>query len=347
MRDRFLDLWRLHHDAGPLLHFRQPHGVWVDEHIKNPQLRSLLRRLMAPETPTLFLLMVLGYLSRGWLSRPQGGTARFRDALINHYEALGGRAVLNTTVEEVLVSNDRATGVRLTDGTMIPADVVISTASGPETVFRLLAGRYGAAEWKARTSEWRMFQPIVLASFGVARTFDDQPSTLLVDGVEPFVIGGFSHDHLYLRIYNEDPAFAPEGHTVIQAMLSTDYDWWATRGVQYQQEKDLAAGRILDAIDRHLPGVKANVQMTDVATPLTFWRNARSWRGAFEGWMPDSNVFTHVPKRLPGLDGFYMAGQWVEPGGGVPIATMSGRHVMEIICAAMDRPFSPPPRRTA
>jgi phytoene desaturase len=347
LRDRFMDVWRLRRDAGALVHFRKPHGVWVDEHIKSPRLHALLRRLMTPETPALFLLMVLGYLSRGWLSRPQGGTARFRDALIDHYEALGGRTVLNTTVEEVLVSNDCATGVRLTDGSMIPADIVVSTASAPETVFRLLAGRYGASEWKIRMSEWRMFQPIVLASFGVARAFDDQPSTLLVDAVEPFVIGGFSHDHLYLRIYNEDPAFAPPGHTVVQAMLPTDYDWWATRGVQYQQEKDLAAERILEAIDRHVPGVKANVQMIDIATPLTFWRNARSWRGAFEGWMPDSNLFTHVPKTLPGLERFYLAGQWVEPGGGVPVATMSGRHVVEIMCAATGRTFAPPPRQPA
>jgi phytoene dehydrogenase-like protein len=80
--------------------------------------------------------------------------------------------------------------------------------------------------------------------------------------------------------------------------------------------------------------------MVDVATPLTFWRNARAWRGAFEGWLP-SNPFTHIPKQLPGLDGFYMAGQWLEPGGGVPMAVMSGRHVIEILCRDQRRPFVP------
>jgi hypothetical protein len=34
------------------------------------------------------------------------------------------------------------------------------------------------------------------------------------------------------------------------------------------------------------------------------------------------------------------ARQRVEPGG-VPVPTMSGRHVVEIICAALDRPFMP------
>jgi phytoene dehydrogenase-like protein len=82
--------------------------------------------------------------------------------------------------------------------------------------------------------------------------------------------------------------------------------------------------------------------MTDIATPLTFWRSARSWRGAFEGWLPSSDAFKHVSKQLPGLDGFYMAGQWVEPGGGVPMAVMSGRQVVELVCAALGRPFAPP-----
>jgi phytoene dehydrogenase-like protein len=98
---------------------------------------------------------------------------------------------------------------------------------------------------------------------------------------------------------------------------------------------------VLTSIDRHLPGVRGSVRLVDLATPLTFWRNARSWRGAFEGWTPSSNALKHVPKELPGLERFYMAGQWVEPGGGVPVATMSGRHVVEIMCAALDRPFVP------
>ena len=44
-------------------------------------------------------------------------------------------------------------------------------------------------------------------------------------------------------------------------------------------------------------------------------------------------------KTLPGLDGFYMAGQWVEPGGGLPTVAMSGRNVIHIICKRDKKPF--------
>ena len=30
-----------------------------------------------------------------------------------------------------------------------------------------------------------------------------------------------------------------------------------------------------------------------------------------------------LPRRLPGLDDFYMVGQWVQPGGGLPTGVMT------------------------
>jgi len=337
--ERLRDIWGLRGSFGAVVHFRKPLASWIQDDLKSPRLQAIFRRLLPAETPTLFLVMVLGYLSRGWLSRPEGGTARFRDALVDRYQQLGGVSLLNTTVEEILVSEGRARGVRLTDGTLVDADVVVSTSSAPETVFRLLAGRFGAKEWRARMETWKLFQPIVLASYGVSTPLTGEPGMLLIDGIDPLLVGNRPNGHLYLRVYNDDPAFAPPGHAVVQAMLETEYDWWATRGARYQAEKDDTTRRVLDAIEQHLPHVNGHVQMTDIATPLTFWRNARSWRGAFEGWLPTSDAFKHVPKQLPGLDGFFMAGQWVEPGGGVPMAVMSGRQVVELVCADLGRPF--------
>jgi phytoene dehydrogenase-like protein len=39
-----------------------------------------------------------------------------------------------------------------------------------------------------------------------------------------------------------------------------------------------------------------------------------------------------MSKKLPGLESFYMAGQWVEPGGGLPPSALSGRNVIQLIC---------------
>jgi phytoene dehydrogenase-like protein len=47
-----------------------------------------------------------------------------------------------------------------------------------------------------------------------------------------------------------------------------------------------------------------------------------------------------LPKTLPGLDNFYLAGQWVEPGGSVTLAAASGRNAVQMICAADGRDFA-------
>jgi phytoene dehydrogenase-like protein len=343
LRDRLRGLGELAPHLGALVHFRGSVGEWSTKRLRSERLRRLISRVLPGDAPAFFLLMVLGYLARGWLSRPVGGSGAFRDLLAARFRALGGEALLRTTVDEIVVRGDRACGVRLEDGTAVEADEVLSTASSPETVFRLLGGRYGAGELRERLARWPLFDPIVIASFGVERAFAEQPSTLLLDGFAPFHAGGAWNDFLHVRIFNEGPEFAPPGHTVVQTILRADFDWWATRGERYVHEKDVVAATALAQLEPHLPGLTAAARLRDVATPLTFWRGARSWRGAFEGWRSAPEGATaHVAKTLPGLGGLHLAGQWVEPGGGVPTAVMSGRQAVQLLCAEAKLPFAAP-----
>ena len=341
LRGQLSRLWHMRGELQTLAYFRKPFGIWSNEHLKSERLRRILSGLVPNDAPALLLLMILGYLKQGYLSRPEGGSSRFRDALIDTYRARGGQTVLQATVDEVLIASERACGVRLADGTILDADLVISTPSAPETVFRLLGGRYGAPELRERLERWKLFDPIVLASYGVAMPLANLPPTSFIDHIEPLSVGGVNNEHLYVRVYNDDSSFAPPGHAVVQTILTTSYDHWAKAGPRYDDEKAALAARTLDLLDVHLPGVKAAARCSDLATPLTFWNMARSWRGAYEGWTPTPEaLFSHVDKTLPGLAGFFMAGQWVEPGGGVPTALMSGRQVVQLICAEDGRPFS-------
>lgn len=340
LRDTLARLWEVKGDLGVLMRFRKPLNAWVAEHIKSPALAAALLSLMPPEAPAIALPGFLGYLEHGTLSRPVGGTAAFRDALIATYERLGGVAQLHATVDEILVRGDRAYGVRLADGTIVEADVVVSTASSPETVFRLLGGRYGAKELRKRLAEWKLFDPIVMASFGVKVPLAEVPSLWSIEGFEPIDVGGVTDSRMTVRVCNDDPSFAPPGHAVVQVIARTDYDWWASRGTRYGAEKAAIAKRLLKPLEKLFPGIGAAVEVTDVVTPLTYWNAARSWRGAYEGWLPNAaGLFGHVERTLPGLEGLYLAGQWIEPGGGVPTALASGRKTAQAICAAEGRPF--------
>jgi len=47
-----------------------------------------------------------------------------------------------------------------------------------------------------------------------------------------------------------------------------------------------------------------------------------------------------VPKTLTSLEGFHMVGQWVAPGGGLPPAVSTGRHVIQMLCKVDGKRFT-------
>jgi phytoene dehydrogenase-like protein len=136
---------------------------------------------------------------------------------------------------------------------------------------------------------------------------------------------------------------AAPGKSVITMMLETDFDYWVSLRQDvsaYKQEKERIANTFISMLEQRFPGVTSQVEMHDVATPITFNRYTGNWRGSYEGWlMTPQNYMANMSKVLPGLDSFYMAGQWVMPGGGLPSGVMSGRHVAQLICKEDSKEF--------
>ena len=74
--------------------------------------------------------------------------------------------------------------------------------------------------------------------------------------------------------------------------------------------KDDFAKAALEAVEQVYPKSKGNVEVTDVATPMTTIRYTSNWKASYEGWKPNmKNLSTCIPKTLPGLKNFRMAGQ--------------------------------------
>ena len=83
----------------------------------------------------------------------------------------------------------------------------------------------------------------------------------------------------------------------------------------------------------------------DVATPLTTERYTGNWQGSMEGWLITKETIKTLfgpgmKNTLPGLSNFYMAGQWVAPGGGIPTAGIWGRRVIKQVCKADGKRFT-------
>jgi len=312
--------------------------------IHDPWLRQVVENLFMPEVPAWFLFRLLGLLADGELGLLAGGCADFVTAIEKRYKDLGGQVTYKARVKEVLVKDDRAVGVRLTDRTRHYADTVVSAADGYNTIFKMLHGRYVDDDIEQRYESWELTRPMVMVSFGVAREFAGEPWLSFVNLWRPFRLGTRSVGNIMVRIFNYSPRFAPEGKTVVQASFDSEWEWWnelRRNRSRYESEKERVAAKVLKALEEHYPGISRLVEVTDVATPHTTWRYTLNQRGAYMGWLPTPDALkSFVSRTLPGLEDFYMAGQWVMPGGGVPPCLYSGRHVVQLMCLRDYKPFS-------
>jgi len=299
-----------------------------------------------PDFPMIAMLMTFAWLHQKTAGYPLGGSLEFARAIERRYLNLGGEIHYGSPVTKILAENDQAVGVRLADGTEHRSDIVISAADGHTTIFDMLDGKYINDKIEGYYDNLPPFSPLIHVALGVARSFEELPSSVM--GIsfpldEPVTIGEKERKRLGVHIYNFDLSLAPEGKTVLKVMLDSDYEYWKKSRQdpeRYKAEKEQITNQVIALLDRRFPGLAARVEMRDVATPMTWERYTGNWRGSFEGWLISTKTLRmRMSKILPGLKNFYMAGQWVEPGGGLPTAAMSGRNVIQIICKRDKKPF--------
>jgi phytoene dehydrogenase-like protein len=224
------------------------------------------------------VLSQMGFLYRKEATYPLGGSLPLALTLEKRYKQLGGQVQYQARVEKILVEAGRAVGVRFEDGSEERADVVISAADGYTTIFKLLEGKFTDEQIRERYEHWKPFRSLIYISVGVNRTFPDYPFSVEGNAFElpaPVIIAGEAHKMLPVRIRNEDPDFAPAGKTVLRSAIYTDHAHWQAlegdRGA-YEAEKEQVAQAYVAALEQIWPGIAADVEMINVATPLTFER---------------------------------------------------------------------------
>jgi phytoene dehydrogenase-like protein len=301
-----------------------------------------------PDFPLLGFLFTMAWLNNRDAGYPIGGSLEFSRSIERRYLDLGGEISYKARVEKILVENNRAVGVRLADGSEHRADLIISAADGHATIFDMLEGRFIDQSISKRYDTMPIFNPIIQVAVGVAADLSDQPSALDFPLASPLEVAGVKRHRLQAVNQSFDPTLAPAGKSVLVATFSSDYSYWKRLSEdreRYMHEKQRIGDTVVSELEGRFPAIAGKVEMVDVATPVTYHRYTNNWKGSFEGWLlTTENMMRAIrgfSKTLPGLDGLYMIGQWVTPGGGLPPAAQSGRDVMQIICHRDGRPFTP------
>lgn len=285
------------------------------------------------EAPAIYNLMSHMDLDQG-VFYPQGGFYELIKALVRVAEKNGAKVRTNAAVSEILVSNGKASGVRLENGEVFEADIVISNADYQFTETRLLPE-------KAQTYEKKYWEKKVLA-----------PSAfILYLGVKEKMPQLIHHNLLFSddwrknfdEIY-EDPKLPNEPSLYVCAPSVTDPSVAPAEkenlfvlvpiasGLEISEErKQEYADHVLERMEREmgLDGLRTKIEYMRIYTVDDFLKDYNSFKGTALGlahtiWQ---TAIFRPNNRSKKANNLFYVGAGTNPGIGTQICLISAELV--------------------
>ncbi|MUG99975.1 NAD(P)-binding protein [Scytonema sp. UIC 10036] len=273
------------------------------------------------------------------LDYPIGGSGALVDALVRGLKRHGGELMLNTHVEEILVENNRAVGVRSRSAQAVPGlsrdgkkimarRAVVSNASVWDTLKLLPTGAVPKQfqEQRASTPECESFMHLHLGIDARGLRSDLACHYLFV---KDWNLGVTAPQNVVLISIPSvlDPSLAPPGKHVIHAYTpgSEPYSVWQgmdRKSEEYAKQKQVRAEVMWQALERVIPDVRSRLEVTLVGTPITHERYLRRHRGSYGPAIPAGKGF--FPGSGTPLAGLLCCGDSTFPGIGLPAVAASG-----------------------
>lgn len=328
---RFKDIRTASRDENLVKYFKITMGDFV-QRFKDQFLREAFLAFSSKECSVFSLIFQLAIYNNMDACWPVGGSLEFARGIERRYLELGGRISYNSKVEEILVTNNRATGIKLTDGSIHTADFVISAADGYSTIFRMLKGRYIDDEIKALYDNKKVSGTSIQVSLGINYDLSGYPYCTNVMLDKPVQIGGVENTQILIKHYCYDRTLCAPGKSVVTSLIHTDYRYWEElykNSEAYKAEKNKVSDWFIHIFESKFPEAKGKIELLDVATPMAYYRYTQVWLGAYSGW---KSPVQKIPNVLPGLSGLYLAGQWTQTTGGLPTAAITGKGSIMRVC---------------
>jgi phytoene dehydrogenase-like protein len=160
---------------------------------------------------------------------------------------------------------------------------------------------------------------------------------------EPIVCGGISYPELFFSNYSGYEGYASEGCTALTIVYMDDtYDFWkkAKDEGRYETEKQKLAEQISRVICAKYPQAEGNIEIINIATPLTYERYTGAYHGSWMGIMNKGDKQTQYPGFLESVKNVYFfAGHRMSSTGGMPVALKSGRKAAQLVCRQFNTVF--------
>lgn len=299
------------------------------------------------DTPSVYTLVA--QFEKQWgVYYAIGGTGAIVDALGRLFREIGGTIHLSTEVREIVTNGRRAVGVRLADGTVETADVVVSNGDVAHTYRYLIPEQYRRKYTNGRLDRMAYSMSLVVIYFGTRRRYLDSKfhhhNIILNQRYRGLLSDIFrsrpvSDDFsLYLHMPTiTDPSIAPEGCESFYVLAPVPHldsgDDWTRLARPYRD-------RVMQYLeDNYLPGLQDNLIAEHMIDPLHFRDVLNSYKGAAFSVRPSlmQLAWFRPHNRSEEFDNLYFVGAGTHPGAGVPAVLASGKIAAGLIDPAPER----------
>lgn len=328
------------------LFLRSYQGV-IDSYFKDDRIREAhgFQSFYAGLPPELCPghMALLAALERRGIFYPKGGMIAIPAALQKCGERFGMELRLNACVNKVLVEGDKAVGVRLTDGTDITADLVVSDVNAKTLYLDLIGEEY--LPWLAKVGiksyEVSMATPMIYLGVDYEPPLESHHTlcTLPIEELNDFwwnayKRGDFPADQFGIISWTSasDASLAPPGHHTICLTLAPGP--YKLRGAGWDKMKQSLLERVIAQYSRrYIPDLADHVTIAEFSTPLDFERRLLSPEGAIYALRQDlTNITVFRPSsKSKALEKLYLVGASTGAGGGVPSTILSGVVAVDLI----------------
>lgn len=274
---------------------------YLDHFFEDPELRAILASQWGdyglPPSKCAFAThaaLVVHYFNGGYY--PVGGGGKIFEAVEPIITGAGGHVLTTTEVNEIIVENGKAVGVRATqlrgakETKNYYAPIIVSGVGAYPTYKKLIPESVGIP---FRDDLEKFYKREKMAtSIAVYMGLSSSPAELGFKGENHWIFDSLDHEENFSKrnewlesdlpvknMYLSFPSLKdPEakGHTA-DMITFTDYalfeKWkeqpWKKRGEEYTKFKESIGNRVVAAVDARFPGFKDIVEYIEVSTPIT------------------------------------------------------------------------------
>ncbi|MFA7288586.1 MAG: NAD(P)/FAD-dependent oxidoreductase [Melioribacteraceae bacterium] len=280
------------------------------------------------DTPYITATMGLAYPSETYY--PYGGMKSVADLIYKKFIELGGEIKFKNRVSKIKIEKE-GYKIATVKGDVYHTRGVVSNVpiwnlgillDGKEGEYFRKKAKFFNSAWGAFTINFAIESNLSMPSaYYQIHTKDKIP---------------YSHGNSIFVTFSEpdDLERAPEGWKTVSISFHTDVnDWELDDYEDYDKRKELVTIKLLEEFDYHFPEFSNSAKMYILSgTPNTFEFYTKRYRG-YVGGVPHSlkkSLLNMPPNKTP-LKNFYISGDTVFPGQGIPAVVLGALNIHKII----------------